>query len=186
MRGWFSLFGNDRGTEDYSSGIFIATAEPSIANAILRDLPERFPKVKFTCLAPRSYAEAVPFQGERQWFEETKTTPLRSLIKLRKRRFDICVAILAGSPAFRKWKIAAFCLDVRRIIVFDEASGCSAVDRMHLWNLFRHMLKRRRWPSSELLFFPFGFSYLLVRTAWMIGAPRLRRNRDNTNRAGVP
>jgi hypothetical protein len=185
MRGWFSLLSNDQGTEDYSTGIFVATAEPSIVNSIVRNLPERFPNVKFACLAPRSYAEAVPFGGERQWFEEIKTDPLSSLIKLRKRKFDICVAILAGGPAFRKWKIASFFLGVRRILVFDEACDCFAVDRHHLWNLSRHMVKRRQWPSSSFLFFPFGFSYLLVRTAWMICVARLRRSRDNATDVGA-
>jgi hypothetical protein len=176
MRGWFSLLSKDRGTERYSTGVFVATAEPGLVSTIVRRLPERFPRVTFTFLAPQFYSQTISFQSEALWFEDIKTNPLRSLIDLRKGRFDICVAILDGGPSFRKWKIAAFFLNARRIFVYDENYNCLAVDRAQLWKLWRHFaMRRKQWSSFSLLFFPIGLSYLLARTMWMISAARLRR-----------
>jgi hypothetical protein len=187
MRGWSSLFGKDRGTERYATGVFVATAEPSLTSTIVGHLPERFPNVTFTCLAPRSYGETVSFQGETLWFEDIKTNPLRWLISLRRRRFDICVAILDGGPSFRKWKIAAFFLNARRIWIYDENDDCLAVDRAQVWKLCRRSAMRRRpWPSFALLFFPIGFSYLLARTMWMISAARLHRTSSHAADTSAP
>src|ERR1700737_862868 len=132
MRGWFSLLSKDRGTERCSTGVFVATADPGLVSTIVRHLPERFPHVTFTSLAPQSYRETISFQGETLWFENIKTNPLRSLVDLRRRRFDICVAILDGGPSFRKWKIAAFFLTARRILIYDEIYDCLAVDPAQL------------------------------------------------------
>jgi hypothetical protein len=187
MRGWSSLLSKDRGTERYSTGVFVATAEPSLVSTIVRHLPERFPHVTFTCLAPRSYGETVSFQGETLWFEDIKTNPLRSLIDLRRRRFDICVAILDGGPSFRKWKIAAFFLNARRILIYDENYDSLAVDRAQMWKLCRRFaVRRRQWPSFALLFFPIGFAYLLARTMWMISAARLRRTSSHAADTSAP
>jgi hypothetical protein len=187
MRGWFSLLSKDRGTERYSTGVFVATAEPSLVSTIVRHLPERFPQVAFTSLAPQSYRETISFQGETLWFEDIKTNPLRSLIDLRRRRFDICVAILDGGQSFRKWKIAAFFLNPLRILIYDETYDCLAVDRAQLWKLCRHFaMRRKRWPGFALLFFPIGFSYLLARTVWMICAARLRRIPSHAADSSLP
>jgi hypothetical protein len=187
MRGWSSLLSKERGTESYSTGIFVATAEPSLVGTIVRHLPERFPHLTLTCLAPRSYGETVSLQGETLWFEEIKANPLRSLIDLRRRRFDICVAILDGGPSFRKWKIAAFFLNARRILIYDENYDCLAVDRAQMWKLCRRFAMRRRpWPSFALLFFPIGFSYLLARTMWMISAARLRGTSSHAADTSAP
>ena len=187
MRGWSSLLGKDRGTERYATGVFVATAEPTLASTIVGHLPERFPHVTFTCLAPRSYGETVSFPGETLWFEDIKTNPLRWLISLRRRRFDICVAILDGGPSFRKWKIAAFFLNARRTWIYDENDDCLAVDRAQVWKLCRRSAMRRRpWPSFALLFFPIGFSYLLARTMWMISAARLHRTSSHAADTSAP
>ena len=187
MRGWSSLLSKDRGTERYSTGVFVATAEPSLASTIVRHLRERFPHVRFTCLAPRSYGETVAFQGETLWFEDIKTNPLRWLIDLRRRRFDLCVAILGGGPSFRKWKIAAFFLNARRILIYDENYDCLAVDRVQMWKLCRRSAMRRRpWPSFSVLFFPIGFFYLLARTMWMISAARLHRTSSQAADTSAP
>lgn len=186
MRGWFSLLSQDRGTEHYSTGVFVATAEPSLVSTIVRHLPERFPHVTFTCLAPQSYSETISFPGETLWFEDIKKTPLHWLIELRSRRFDICVAILAGCPSFRKWKIAAFLLSVRRILIYDENYHCFAADRARLWKFCRDFLVRRQWPSTALLFVPIGFSYLLARTVWMICAARFRETSSPAADTRVP
>jgi hypothetical protein len=187
MRGWVSLLGKDRGTERYSTGLFVASAEPTLVSTIVRHVRERFPNVTFTCLAPQSYNETISIQEETLWFEEMKKTPLHSLIELRSRRFDICVAILAGGPSFRKWKIAAFFLNVRRMFIYNENFGCFPADRAHLSSFFRHLAARcKPWPSSALLFVPIGFSYLFARTVWMICAARLRRTSNPAVDMDVP
>jgi hypothetical protein len=186
MRGWFSLLSQDRATERYLTGVFVATAEPSLVSTIVRHLPERFPNVTFTCLAPQSYHETIPFRGDTLWFEDIKETPLSSLIELRSRRFDICVAILADGASFRKWKVAAFFLNVRRILIYDENYDCFAADRAHLWKVCRYLVARRKpWPSSGLLFVPIGFPYLLARTAWMIFTARLHQTSSQPADMGV-
>jgi len=130
-------------------------------------------------LMPQSYPQLTSPERERLCFEDLKTAPLRSLMSLRRRRFDICVLELVGSRSFRNWKMAGLLLNARRVLIYTDEQSCFVLDRSHLKTFYRHLRRRyRSWPSSSVLFVPFGVLYLLARTAWLILRTNLHKRLD--------
>ena len=181
MGGFFSILTREDDLKQYGKGVFLATAEPSLVSNVLSRVVSQLPNAKFTYIAPESYRELISFPGETICFEELKQSPLRSLRRLRGKRFDTCVSVFGGGPAFRKWKLVPFLLNVQRIVVCNERGDSFPLDRGHWRNLYRHLkLRHKQWPNSTLLFVPFGFCFLLARTAWLVGRARLHKGSGYT------
>jgi len=181
MGGFFSILTREDDLKKYGKGVFLATADPRLVSNVLSLVRSQLPNANFTYIAPESYRDLICFPGETICFEELKHSPLRSLRRLRSKRFDACVSVFAGGPAFRKWKLVPFLLNVRRIVVCNESGDSFPLDRAHWRNLYRHLkLRRQQWPNSSLLFVPFGFCFLLARTAWLIGRARLHKRSGYT------
>lgn len=194
MRGWFSLFTKLGDPRTYQNGIFVASAEPDVMTKVLPALHKRFPKVSFTFLASRAYAERFSWMGEAfnkaevLWIEEMKANPIRSLAALRKRRFDLCIVVLPGRPTFLMSKLAAFWLNTRKILVYNENGDSFSVDRADWRYLLWHARFRLRKLPSMSFFYPFGFTYLLGRTLWLYVRSKVltgMRNRSEPPSCGL-
>src|ERR1700740_1138737 len=135
MRGLFSLLTKEDELPAYRTGIFVASAEPDVVARVFPILQEQFPEVSFAFLVSRAYAELFPWMAgvwgsaEVVWIDQIKANPIRWLIALRKRRFDLCVMLWSGRPTFRMSKIAALLLKARRVIVCDENRDSVVLDR---------------------------------------------------------
>jgi hypothetical protein len=191
MRGWFSLLTkrNDLGT--YRTGLFIGSAEPDVIAKILPLIREHFPNVSFTYLMSRAYAENFSWIGQTPkgadvlWIESLKASPMRSLIYLRKRRFDVCIVMWQGRPTFLMTKAAAFWLNTQKLVIYNENGNAVPIDRTHWRYVLAHArLRLRKFPSVSL-FYPFGFSYLLGRTLCLyIRSQFLRPHPNRSERPG--
>ncbi len=173
MRGWLSIFTKARDLGQYRSCVFVASAEPDVMAKILPALHEHFPQLSFTYLISRAYAERFSWMeeasqnGEVLWIESVKANPIRSLAALRKRRFDLCIVVWPGRPTFLMSKIAAFWLNTRRILVYNENGDSFSIDRSNwTWVLAHARFRLRKFPSMSF-FYPIGFTYLLGRTLWL-------------------
>lgn len=173
MRGWLSLLTKTSNLGQYRSCVFVASAEPDVIAKILPALREHFSQLSFTYLSSRAYAELFPWMekavqnGEVFWIESLKANPVRSLAALRKRRFDLCIVVWPGRPTFLMSKIAAFWLNTRRILVYNENGDSFSIDRSNWTRVLAHARFRfRKFPSTSL-FYPIGFTYLLGRTSWL-------------------
>jgi hypothetical protein len=190
MRGWLSLFTrtNDLGT--YRTCVFVASAEPDLIAKILPSLHEHFPKISFTYLTSLAYAERFPWManafknGDVLWIESLKANPIRSLGSLRKRRFDLCIAVWNGRPTFLMSKVAAFWLNTRKLLVYDENGNAFAVDRENWKHMLAHVRFRLRKFPSVSLFYPLGFPYLLGRTLYLYARGKILTR--TTNRSERP
>jgi hypothetical protein len=178
MRGLLSLFTIADDLGNSRVGVFVASAEPDVIARALPAVQEQFPKVSFTFLVSQVYAELFPWMtevlGNQEvlWIEQVKASPVRSLVTLRKRHFDLCITLWSGRPTFRTSKIAAFSLKASRIIVYDESGDSFVLDRTNwTYMLARASARLRKWRPASL-FFPFGFVYLLGRTLWLTGRGR--------------
>src|SRR4029077_2175649 len=172
MRGLLSLLIRSHDSGDYRTGVFVASAEPDLIAKVLPELRERFPQVSFSFLVSQAYADLFPWirevfgKQEVLWIEQVKANPVRGLVALRKRKFDLCIMLWSGRPTFRISKIAGFCLKARKMIVYDEKGEALVLDRTK----WKYMLARpgsrlRKWRPASL--YPFGFVYLLGRTLWL-------------------
>jgi hypothetical protein len=172
LRGLLNLLVRGRDSSDYRTGVFVASAEPDVIAKVLPEIRERFPDVSFSFLASQAYAEMFPwmkdiFGGQGVlWIEEVKANPVRGLVALRKRKFDLCIMLWSGRQTFRVSKIAAFCLNARKMIVYDENGDSFVLDRTN-WKymLARATSRLRKWRPASL--YPFGLAYLLGRTLWL-------------------
>ncbi len=173
MRGWLSILTCEGDAGGYHSGLFVASAELDVISKARPALARRWPYVRFTVLAPQGYAPEFAGQPEILWLEELKSRPVRSLVGLRRRKFDLCVVLFAGRPTFRKLKIAALLLNARRTVFYNENGDLIILDRRHWRQLLAHMSRRMGRSHSSLLFFPFGFLYLLMRTLWLVSQASL-------------
>ncbi len=180
MRGLLSLLTKEDELPGYRTGIFVASAEPDVVARVFPILQEQFPEVSFAFLVSRAYAALFPWMTEVcaseevLWIEQIKASPIRWLIALRKRRFDLCVMLWSGRPTFRMSKIAAFLLKAHRVIVYDENGDSVVLDRTN-WNyiILRTTSRVRQWHPPRP-FYPFGFLYLLGRTLWLTTRGRVR------------
>jgi len=171
-----SIYVRDTGVDNQTTGVFLASGEPSLIASIVSRLPEHFPNVSFTCIAPALYRESICFPGNILLFEDIKQSPLHWLYVLRRSRFDICVAVFAGGRSFRKWKLIPFLLKAQQIFIYGENGDSFVVGWRHWKNLYRHLkVRRAQWPNSAWLFIPFGFCFLLARTARIVWRARSRR-----------
>jgi hypothetical protein len=179
MRGLLNLFTKEQELRGHRTGIFVASAEPDVVAKALPIMQERFPEVLFTFLVSRAYAELFPSMAgvwgsaEVLWIDQIKVNPIRRLIALRRRRFDLCVMLWSGRPTFRITKVAAFLLKARRVIVYDENGDSVVLDRAN----WKYMVSRatslvRQWRPPRP-FYPFGFLYLLGRTLWLTARGRV-------------
>lgn len=185
MRGWFTLLTGRCDPGTYHKGVFVASAEPDVIATILPRLRDHFPRTSFTYIASRAYAErfsavAETFKGaEVFWIESLKATPIQSLSSLRKRRFDVCIAVWQGRPTFRITKAAAFWLNARKFVVYNENGNAVALDRTNWRYLLAHIgFRLRKFPSVRL-FYPFGFMYLLARTFYLCARSKFARPHSN-------
>jgi len=176
MRGLLSLLTNETDLKRYRSGIFLASAAPELVKRVLSLIQEEMPDVTFAYLAPMAYAHLFAHDAETVWLEEVKAEPVRALLGLRRRKFDVVMLLLTGTPTFRKLKLASLVLKPNRFIIFNENADLLIVDRRR-WNDLRRLAVRRTkmyYPGS-LLFYPFGLLYLLGRTLWLVARARRRR-----------
>jgi hypothetical protein len=181
-----SLYLRDTGVDNQSTGVFLASAEPTLIASIVSRLPDQFPTVSFTCMSPEVYRESICFPGSMVTFQDVKQSPLQWLRVLRRRRFDVCVAVFGGGPSFRKWKLIPFLLNARQIFIYNENGESFVVGWRQRKNLYRHLkLRRGQWPNSGWLFIPFGFCYLLIRTAMIVWGTPLR-SYDSSSRKSQP
>jgi hypothetical protein len=173
MRGWLSIFTKAGNLGQYRSCVFVASAEPDVIAKILPAVQEHFPQLSFTYLTSRAYAERFSSMedavrnGEVLWIESLKANPFRSLAALRKRRFDLCIVVWPGRPTFLMSKIAAFWLNTRRILVYNENGDSFSIDRSNWTCALAHARFRLRKFPSMSFFYPIGFTYLLGRTSWL-------------------
>ncbi len=181
MRGWLSLLTCEGSPESYRTGLFIASAEPDVIVKAWPAAVARWWPVRFTILACQGYAQQFENKTEILWQEQLKRRPARSLLTLRKRKFDVCVVLLAGRPTFRKLKFAALLMNARRTVFYNENGDSIILDRRHWRQLVQHVAYRtgRSCPSS--LFFPAGFVYLLVRTMWLVSRARFMVRKAHGN-----
>ena len=190
MRGWFTLLTGRYNPDTYHTGVFVASAEPEVISAILPLMRDHFPKASFTYVASRAYAEqlswvAEAFNGtEVFWIESLKATPIRALSSLRKRRFDVCIAVWQGHPTFLITKAAAFWLNARKFVIYDENGNAVPLDRTN-WRYLLARLWLELRKSSAILFYPFGFTYLLARTFYLYTRSKLARSRSNVGTTGL-
>ena len=160
MRGLSNLLTRERDPGRYRTGVFLATAAPRVVEPIVLRLSEVFPLVRFVIIAPQQFVKSFRCPGKVVVFEEIKSAPLRSLLELRKQRFDICVAVFTDDLTFRRGRLMSLFLNVRRLFVFNQYGDWFVCDRKHwrdLYASFRRSRKPRRY------FFLVGAIYLLVR-----------------------
>jgi hypothetical protein len=173
MRGWLSLLTKIGDLKTYRTCVFIASAEPDVMAKIFPTLQKHFPKLSFTFIASRTYAESFSWMGEALengevfWIESVKANPFRSLAALRKRRFDLCIVVWPGRPTFLISKIGAFWLNTRKILVYNENGNAFSLDRTNWRFVLAHARFRFRKFPSVSFFYPVGFTYLLGRTLWL-------------------
>jgi hypothetical protein len=189
MRGWLSLLTKVHDLGTYRSCVLVATAEPDVMTKVLPALHKRFPKVSFTFLASGPYADHFSSMGEAfnkgevLWIERMKTNPIRSLTALRRRRFDLCIVVWPGRPTFLMSKVAAFWLNTRKILVYNENGDSFSIDRSNWRRVLAHARSRLRKFPSESFFYPLGFTYLLGRTLWLYARSKsLTRTSDRSGR----
>jgi hypothetical protein len=173
MRGWSSVLTIERNPANYRNGLFVASAELDVVLQVRPALIRRWPHVQFAILAPHGYASEFTGESEVLWLEDLKAKPLRSLLALRRRRFDLCVVLFAGRPTFRKLKLAVWLLNAERVIFYNEHGGSVVVDRKHWKQVLAHAAYRVGRFRFFSLFFPAGFVYLGVRTMWLIARAKL-------------
>ena len=176
MRGLLTLLTNETNLKGYRSGIFLASYAPELVKRVLPLIQEEMPDITFTYLASMAYAHLFSPAAETVWLEEAKAEPVRTLLGLRQRKFDVVILLLTGTPTFRKLKLASLVLKPNRFIILTENADVLIVDRRR-WNALRRLVVRRTkmyYPGS-LLFFPFGLLYLLGRTLWLVSRARKRR-----------
>ena len=177
MRGLLTLLTKETRWDRYRTGILVASAEPDAIAAVLPVVREEFPAITFTFLTPRSYAYLLSPVADVTWLEEIKAAPLRSLLGLRRRKFDVVLLVLTGTPTFRRMKLATLLLSPRRFIISNENAEFLIVDRARWNGLWRFAVQRtRKCYVDSLLLFPFGLLYLLGRTLWLVSRARRRRS----------
>lgn len=167
LRGLFTLFTRETFRQQYRTAVFVTTVEPDVLEIVLPEMAHRFPSLSFTMVAPEPYAEVVQRYGKFWRKDDFRTQPLAALRALREQHFDVCVFVLSGRPTFFKTKLIALFLNTQRIFVFDENGNIIPLDRDHWGALLGHFLARIQRLRGGVLFFPFGFAYLLGRTAWL-------------------
>lgn len=167
MRGLITLFTREKNLTRYRTGVFVASTERDILEILLPQLADRFPGVVFTMLAPEAYANIVQPYGKLWGQEGLSSRPLAALAALRRSQFDVCVVTLGGRPTFRKTKLAALFFNVHRMFMYDEHGDVIPLDCGHWHALVAHLFSRCTRLHFGALFFPFGFTYLLIRTAWL-------------------
>jgi hypothetical protein len=184
MRGLLTLLTSENNLRRYRSGIFLASAAPELVKRVLPLIQQEMPDATFAYLAPMAYAPLFSSGAETVWLDDVKAEPVRTLLGLRRRKFDVVVLLLTGNPTFRKPKLASLVLNPNRFVIFNENADVLIADRRR-WNGLRRLVVRRTkmYYLGSLLFFPFGLLYLLGRTLWLVS--RARRRRPLT-RFGVP
>ena len=158
----------------YRTAIFVTTGTPDAARMVAKQLHERFPHLAVTLLTPQSFCSGIDGADEILTFEEIKKSPLRGIIALRRRHFDLCVVIFSNDPCFRRSRFAALGLNARRTIIYNGNCDSFVVDRRHWRDFYAHVVGRRRTWRAPSFFVPFGLAYLLARTCWMITKARFR------------
>jgi hypothetical protein len=176
MRGLLSLLSSETDLKQHRSGIFLASATTELVKRVLPLIQKEMPDVTFAYLAPTAYAHLFSAGAETFWLEEIKAEPVRSLLGLRRRKFDVLILLLTGTPTFRKLKLASLVLRPNRFIIFNENADVLIADRRR-WKDLRRLFFRRtkRYYFGSLFFFPFGLFYLVCRTLWLVSRARRRR-----------
>lgn len=173
-RGLISLFTRERDLRRYHTGIFVTTATPEVVSNVAKQLHNRFPELALTFLTPEAFCSRLPTSGEIVTFETIKRSLLRGILGLRRRRFDLCIAIFSHDPYFRRSRFAALFFNARRVLVYNENCDSFELDRRHWKAFYEHVFgARKAWRSPSYLFIPFGLTYLLAHTAWLMTKARL-------------
>jgi len=184
MRGSLGVFTRERRLRRYRTGIFLATAEPELIRKVLERLKAELPHIEFTPVGPRAYDKIFAGLGKPLWLEDLKVKPWGVVKCLRRERFDIAAVVLAGRPTFLKPKLLTFLLNPARFLIFNENADSFVLDRAHWSTAWRQLIRRCRFlHPGPLLFVPFGFSYLLVRTLRLVLSGRVRFSRPQTKGA---
>ena len=173
MRGWLSFLTTEPAAASHRTGLFVASGELDIVRRAHPALVRRWPAVKFTYLAPEGYAGEFGDESEVLWLEQLKLHPLRSLVTLRRRKFDLCVVLSTGRPTFRKLKLSTLLLNARRTVVYNENGDSIVLDRAHWSQLWVHVAYRVKRLRPLSFFYPIGFIYLSVRTFWLVARSRV-------------
>jgi hypothetical protein len=177
MRGLLTLLTKEPDFKRHRSAILVASAEPHAVTAVLTFVREEFPEIRFTYLVPESYSNLLSSSADITGLEEVKAAPIRSLGRLRRRKFDLVILMLTGTPNFRRLKIAALLLNPRRFIICNENTEFLIVDRARWNSLWAFAVHRtRKYYVGGPLFFPFGLLYLFGRTLWLVLRARRRRS----------
>jgi hypothetical protein len=167
-RGWLSFLTIEPEVSTHRTGLFVASAELDVIQKVRPALVRRWPTVEFTFLAPEGYADEFGNESEVLWLEQLKLHPLKSLVTLRRRKFDLCVVMTAGRRTFRKLKVSTLWLNARRTVVYNENGDSIVMDRAHWKQMCAYVAYRvRRWRPVSF-FYPIGFIYLSVRTFWLV------------------
>jgi hypothetical protein len=177
MRGWLSLFTTEPHESDHRTGLFVASAELDVIQRVHPVLVQRWPTVEFTYLAPEHYADEFCSESEVLCSEHLRLHPVRSLLALRRRKFDLCVVLFAGRPTFRKLKLSALWLSARRTVLYNDNGDSVVMDRAH-WKQVLVQVAYIMMLSRRLsLFYPVGFIYLGIRTLWLSTRSKFARRK---------
>ncbi len=166
MRGLLTFLTLETGVTRYRTGVLVLSADPDIARRALARTQASFPRIQWAYVAPRLYKTMLPSVAEVYWIDDAKRAPADFLSKLRRRKFDLCIVLHPGRRSFRNAKIAAWLVNARRFVIYDEQGEFVLADRSRWKTLFYHFSSRAA-QSLNMVFFPFGFLYLIARTFWL-------------------
>ncbi len=184
MRGLFGLLVKEPPIQEHGTCLLVATADPTLAKDVFQKIRCRFPHLQLTVVAPHSFRPLFPEQTVFLTNREVKTRLRLWTIYLRRKRFDIAVFILNGSPTFRLPKLWTFVLNARSVIAYNENLDSFSFHRNH----WRTIYQQCRWRLTNSRLMPVqvldrslllvGIPILLARTALLV----LRRNFQSNNR----
>ena len=165
MRGCLSLFTREQDPSQYRTGIVVASADPTLLQALLATLEREYPGVAFSLLGPRAYDDVVGKKYRGIWLEDAKLNPVSWLLRTRRQQFDLAIMIWPDQPTFRKAKLAGLLLNPRRWVIYDENKNKFVADRANCRRLLRLIASRCRRGRPGPFLHPLGWVYLLATTA---------------------
>jgi hypothetical protein len=183
MRGLVTiLMGSELTSAQVSTVLVACSCNVEHCMKILARVWKRFPKARFTYIAPKSYVRFLPEGANIDLVSEIKKNGVKKLREIRRRKFDVAVLMLTGQPVFGKIKLWMLLTDYRLLNVYNENFDVISCTGANLKYLLHHL----KWRASEkgipitpanllrVLTFPLALAYLLSYTAWVTLRSRLR------------
>lgn len=183
MRGLATiLMGRELTSDEVFTVVVACSCNVEHCTKILAHVWKRFPKARFTYVAPESYLQFLPDGADTVPISEIKNERIKKLREIRRRDFDVAVLMLTGHPVFRKLKLWMLLTNYRLLIIYNENFDVISCVRGNWKNLLHHL----RWRASEgglpitprnllrVLAFPLALLYLLAYTAWVTFHSKLR------------